>query len=359
MTASLQNHQRLSLWASSLASAADTIHQQINAGIDDVTRTSSQIMWWGAYSELLSHVQVPQSLRLTVADSDTRRLRQATQSAPASTHQLRLMALTDLRRDAAGLEEAMKGMVARDLDTYLALQEKIALQFQQRPAVADESMDYIIQDFVLNRVSAADEAGVLQEAMRCLAKEGRLLSVVVVADEALTEPVTLRDGPQGPAIRIATEQALFSAFEKAGFHGICLHWSQSSNNLPALERIGSVDVRVCVIEAFKGKKGPCYELGQAVVYAGPWREVHDDDGHCYPRGARVAVCAKTFDLLMRDPYRGEFVGFRSVQEPPLAQAKLFDCNTPALRPPGVTKGVLPFDGAQASSPECTPGGGCC
>jgi hypothetical protein len=42
----------------------------------------------------------------------------------------------------------------------------------------------------------------------------------------------------------------------------------------------------------------------------------------------------------------------------LAEAVLFDCNTPALRDPKVTKGLLPFEGAQATA-CCSSVSGCC
>ena len=34
-----------------------------------------------------------------------------------------------------------------------------------------------------------------------------------------------------------------------------------------------------IVEAFKGKEGPCLERNQAVIYKGPFKEVLDDDDH--------------------------------------------------------------------------------
>ncbi|MFG6439801.1 hypothetical protein [Roseateles sp. LKC17W] len=355
MNAPHENVARLSPWLRNMAGAADVLRGKL---VNDVDSDTCRLLWWGVHSELLGNLGVLEDIDVVVVDADSRRLRRSLNGAAPGAQKLRLLDLADLRRDAAGVEAVLNGSVARDLDGYLALQERLAQRFEQAPAVASGSVDYIVQDFALNRVVAVDEARLLQEAMRCLAPKGRLLSVVLVADELVAEPVVLREGPQGPAMRLPTERELLAAFENAGFHGICVHWADADNPA-ALERIGAVEVRACVIEAFKGKRGPCYELGQAVIYGGPWREVKDDDGHAYPRGERVAVCAKTFDLLMRAPYQGQFTGLRSVNEPPLDQARLFDCNTPTLRAPGVTKGTLPFDGAQAPSQLCAPGGGCC
>lgn len=346
---------RLSPWLRNMAGATDVLRGKL---IADVASEDCRLVWWGAHSELLGNLGLIPDMEVVVADADPRRLRRHLQTAAPGTRQLRLLDLCNLQQDAVGVEAVLSGSVPRDLESYLALKERLEQRIRQAPAVVTGSADYIVHDFTLNRVPLADEGKLLREAMRCLAPEGRLLSAVLVVDEPVHELQILRQGPSGPALRLPHEQALLSAFENAGFHGVCVHWADADNPAP-LERIGSVEVRVCIVEAFKGKRGPCFELGQAVIYGGPWREVKDDDGHTYPRGARVAVCAKTFDLLMRAPYQGQLAGLRSVGEPPLAQAKLFDCNTPSLRAPGVTKGTMPFEGAQAPLSVCLPGEGCC
>lgn len=355
MNAPHENVARLSPWLRNLSGAVNVLRAGLTTGAEAAPH---HLLWWGAYSELQSKLGALPNTETVVVETDPRRLRRHVQGAARGTRNVRLLELSDLRRDAAGIEAVLTGAVPRDLDGYLALQERLDQRFEHTPAVTSGWADDIVQDFALNRVTETQEAALLQETMRCLAPKGRLLSVVFVADEPVLEPQTLREAPAGPALRIPTERALFEAFETAGFHGISIRWADGES-AAALERIGNVDVRVCLIEAFKGKRGPCFELGQAVIYGGPWREVKDDDGHTYARGARVAVCAKTYELLMRAPYQGQFVGLRSINEPPLAQAKFFDCNTPMLRSPGATKGYEPFEGAQTPSQTCTPGGGCC
>jgi hypothetical protein len=350
-----ENIARLSPWLRNMAGATDVLRGKLLAAAG---QSRGHLLWWGGYSELLFNLGRMDDMEIVIAEADPRRLRRHMQGAAPGTRKVRLLQLSDLRRDADGVEAILAGSGPRDLESYMALQERLAQRFDDSPAVADGWADYIVQDFTLNRVDQKSEAPLLQGAMRCLGAQGRLLSVVLVADEAVHELQTLREGPAGQAMRLPTERALVEAFEAAGYHGICLHWADGDSPA-ALERIGNIEVRACIVEAFKGKRGPCYELGQAVIYSGPWREVKDDDGHTYPRGARVAVCAKTFDLLMRAPYQGQFVALRSVNEPPLSEAKPFNCDTAALRPPGVTKGIEPFDGAQAPVQACTPGGGCC
>lgn len=343
-------------WGQGVARLARVVQQRLaEAPAQEPPRT----LWWGGgYSELLSLCGPAPGQPPLVADTDPRRLRRAAAAAGTAVQPIRLLDLADLRRDGAGVEAVLGGAPLRDLDLYLALEERLQQRFQSSPAVADQGVDRLVLDFTLNRIDEAAQPRLLAEAMRVLRRGGRLLCAVLVADEPVAQRLTLRGAPAGPGLRVPTEGALLSAFETAGFHGITLHHAGDAVLQP-LDRVGEVDVHLLLVEAFNGKQGPCFELGQAVIYRGPWREVRDDDGHVYPRGARVAVCAKTYELLMRAPFEGAFIGVRSVNEPPLAEAALFDCSTPALRHPRVSKGFEPFVGAQAPASACAPGSGCC
>jgi arsenite methyltransferase len=92
---------------------------------------------------------------------------------------------------------------------------------------------------------------------------------------------------------------------------------------------------------------------QAVVYAGPWKRVEDDDGHSFERGVRSAVCAKTFDILTQPPYAAETIGIEPRHEIPAAERRDFDCTRSAARHPGETKGT------DDRPNRVTNGGACC
>lgn len=347
--------QRQTPWQQEMSAVAEHLGSRLESTASAGDGTT---LWLGgAYSELMPLCGSRVAGDVVVADSQPRRLRASREYLPGPAHMLQLVSLEDLRRDVPGTEAVVAGTVLYDADAYVALQEKLKHRFETQPAVADGGVDALVMDFALNRVSGGQVPVLLSEAFRVLARTGRVFCLVAMADEVLDGPQTLRDAPAGPGLHVPTEQAVLEAFDAAGFHGLKLHWSRAEGPL-ALDRIGDVDVRICLVEAYKGKQGPCLELGQAVVYSGPWREVHDDDGHVYRRGERVAVCAKTYDLLMREPYRGALMGLRSRSEPPLSLAAPFDCNTPALRSPAVTKGLAAFAGAQGPS-GCVPGEGCC
>lgn len=345
---------RMEPWRRELMHMASVVTDDLDREANGAS--SPQTLWWGgAYSDLLAMCADAFRGELLIADNEPRSLRKCS-ALVAGARPVRLVALSDLSRDAGVIETLLQGAVLRDIDGYLALEEKLRFGIERSPAVATGWASRVVMDFTLNRVSAEAEQQLLAEAFRALSLTGSVICGVLVSDEPLASLHNVRSAPAGAPLRIPSETAVIAAFEHAGFHGITLHWSATAPE--AIDRIGDAEVRMCTVQAYKGKQGPCWELGQAVMYRGPWSEVRDDDGHVYRRGERVAVCAKTYALMIRAPYEGSFLGLRSVNEPPLAEAVPFDCNTPALRDPKVTKGLAPFEGAQAAA-CCDGSTGCC
>lgn len=317
------------------------------------------IVWWGgADSGLLSVARLPEDARCLLVDEDPRRIRTASRAAGRPLQTRRLLSLADLGHDGDRTEQALAAAPPRSLDAYLALQERLAADAREQPAVADGGCTHLVMDLVLNRLATPHWAAALDEAMRVLGREGSVMCVVLLADEPVDGSHALRPLASANRFRLPTELEVVQALESAGFHGMSMQWGTALDP-EAVDRIGEADVRLCLVEAWRGKQGPCLELGQAVVYRGPWREVRDDDGHVYPRGERVAVCAKTFGLLMRAPYAADFIGLRSVAEPTLDQALPFDCTQGMRRDPKVTKGLRPFVGSRTPDDACTAGSGCC
>ena len=114
------------------------------------------------------------------------------------------------------------------------------------------------------------------------------------------------------------------------------------------------------VVAYKGKEGPCFDRKQAAIYRGPFRRAVDDDGHEFQRGARTAVCEKTFRILSQEPYRPHF----ELVEPyvPVApeEVRPFPCTKGALiRHPRETKGSDYDLTTDAADPVCSTEGGCC
>ena len=93
------------------------------------------------------------------------------------------------------------------------------------------------------------------------------------------------------------------AFEDAKFHGMQIEELRSE----AYQTVEGIEFRAITVTAYKGKEGPCIERNHAAIYRGPWKQVVDDDGHTLERGARMAVCDKTFKLYSQAPYAGQFI----------------------------------------------------
>ncbi len=150
-----------------------------------------------------------------------------------------------------------------------------------------------------------------------------------------------------------TETDFLAAFERAGFYGIRILERQDE----PWRTVNGIEFRSLMLEAFKGKEGPCWERKQAVIYTGPFKEVLDDDGHRMERGVRSAVCDKTFQIYSREPYHDHFEFIEPLDTIPIEEAAPFDCSRTAPRHPKETKGE-DYDLTTAGSDCCDPGD-CC
>ena len=99
-----------------------------------------------------------------------------------------------------------------------------------------------------------------------------------------------------------------------------------------------ISFRSVTVIAYKPEDSVCLERNQAVIYRGPFKEVVDDAGHVYERGARMAVCDRTYRQLQADPYGESFLPVDPIVTIPLESAAEFDCTQNVERTPQETKG---------------------
>jgi SAM-dependent methyltransferase len=225
----------------------------------------------------------------------------------------------------------------------------------ERPMIASDSVDCLISNCVLNLVNAEDRQQLFREIYRVLKKGGRVAISDIVCDEDV--PAEMRNNGHlwsGCISGAWREDRFLEEFVEAGFHGVTIDQYQHQ----PWQVIDGIEFRSVTIMAYKGKEGACRERNQAVIYKGPFETVKDDDGHIYQRGQRVAVCDKTFQLLMSEPYVGMFVPVEPIDEIPLAEATEFDCRRSKLRSPHETKG-LEYHETRVSEGACDASGGCC
>ena len=221
--------------------------------------------------------------------------------------------------------------------------------------VADDSVDVVVSNCVLNLVATGEKRRLFREIHRVLRRGGRAVISDIVADEEVS--AEMQADPElwsGCISGAMTEDGFLAAFEEAGFYGIRIIERQSE----PWRTVEGIEFRSITLEAFKGKEGPCFERLQSVVYRGPFKEVLDDDDHRMERGKRYAVCDKTYQLYRQAPYREYFEFIEPRQQIPLKEAEPFDCSRTALRHPRETKG-LDYDLTTDEQDCCVSGTPCC
>ncbi len=226
----------------------------------------------------------------------------------------------------------------------------------ERPLVADESVDLVLSNCVLNLVHPADKEQLFEEMFRVVRRDGRVAISDIVSDEDV--PVDLQREPElwsGCISGAYREDAFLDAFYRAGFYGMEI----VKRDEKPWRTIQGIEFRAITVLAYKGKQGPCRERKQAVIYRGPWRKVIDDDGHVLERGKRMAVCDKTFQIYNREPYADDILPVEPYETISLDEAAAFDCGRSAVRDPRETKG-LDYEVTDLSGKDCCePGSTCC
>jgi SAM-dependent methyltransferase len=230
---------------------------------------------------------------------------------------------------------------------------------REQPLIADDSVDVIVSNCVLNLVRPEEKTRLFREMHRVLKRGGRAVISDIVCDEGPT-PAILADPKlwSGCIAGAFREDRFLEMFEEAGFYGIEI--------LERGERpwqvVDGVEFRSLTVRAFKGKEGQCIERNHAVIYKGPWKQVRDDDGHVLHRGQRMAVCDKTFRLMTDPdgPYAKDIIAVPPRVEVPIDQARTFDCRGSKLRHPRETKGTEYREThTSPASVCCDPQSGCC
>jgi len=264
--------------------------------------------------------------------------------------------IQDLSLDLDRFAEELARRPVRDQWDWLEARSVEDRLRRDDPLVADGSVDCVLSNCVLNLVRPTDRGELFAEMFRVLRRGGRVAVSDIVADEDV--PEHLRSDPEqwsGCISGAYREDAFLRAFEDAGFHGIEL----VKREREPWRTVEGIEFRSVTVVAHKGKQGPCLERNQAVVYRGPFRKVEDDDGHAFPRGERIAVCDKTFNLLRREPYAGSFEPVEPREPIPFDEARPFDCRRSARRHPRETKGTDYTPTTEPAAANCGPDGACC
>lgn len=269
--------------------------------------------------------------------------------------------IEDLALDIEALDVHLREHPVRSASDLHGLENEISRLRSESPLIANDSIDVVVSNCVLNLVDPRRKEELFREIFRVLRRGGRAVISDVVSDEDV--PDRLQRDPElwsGCVSGALREDRFLEAFEAAGFFGIEILDRQSD----PWRTVEGIEFRSLTLVAYKGKQGPCLDEKHAVLYRGPFREVVDDDGHVLRRGVRAAVCAKTFHIFSSDPYRSHVELIPPRVPVPPEDAPPFPCGTGTLRrDPRETKGA--DYGATSEvvgrgcSPASGPEGGCC
>ena len=258
---------------------------------------------------------------------------------------------TDLDLIDRYLQGNQVGSVA-DLAHFEEFQNKIQ---REQPLIDDDSIDVVVSNCVLNLVRPEDKRRLFTEMYRVLKRGGRVAISDIVSDEPVPEHLAQDPNLWSACVSGAfQEEEFLRAFDDAKFHGIKIEEFSSQ----PYQTVEGIEFHAVTVTAHKGKEGPCIEHNQAVIYRGPWKQVVDDDGHTLERGARMAVCEKTFKLYSQPPYTGQFILVPPREPLSVENSAVFDCSRDHKRRPRETKG-MEYKVTTTSTSVCGPGTNCC
>ena len=245
--------------------------------------------------------------------------------------------IQDLALDLDALNEWIVKNPITTVQQMMDLEVECDRLRRESPLIATNTVDMVVSNCVLNLVKPEDKKQLFAEIFRVLKRGGRAVISDIVCDELPTQAIM--DDPDlwsGCISGAFLETEFLEMFENAGFHGIEILVRQEE----PWQVIDGVEFRSLTVRAYKGKQGECLERHQAVIYKGPWKSVQDDDGHTLVRGARMAVCAKTYGLYTdpSGPYSDAVIGIEPYTEVPNDEAKSFSCNVDSFRDARQTKG---------------------
>jgi ubiquinone/menaquinone biosynthesis C-methylase UbiE len=215
--------------------------------------------------------------------------------------------IQDLAVDRDSVDAYLRAHPVSDEASFRDLESFIANLRKQSPMIADDSIDVVVSNCVLNLVDSAEKQTLFREIHRVLRPGGRAVISDIVSDRPV--PPHLQQDPAlwSGCISGAFQEAEFlQAFERAGFHGI---------EMPLLGRqpwqvVEGIEFRAATVIAYKGAGEPAEESAEdhaAIIYRGPFRTVVDDHDQMFERGQRCLVGRTRVDALTSGPYADHFI----------------------------------------------------
>lgn len=265
--------------------------------------------------------------------------------------------IQDLATDLNKVESLVAKKNVTSATDWLELNSQIREMKKVDPMVADNSVDVVLSNCVLNLVDPDDRRQMIQEIHRVLKPGGRAVISDIASDE--TVPQHMKDDPElwsGCISGSFVENEFVEVFEENGFYGVEILTRQTEPWVT----VEGIEFRSMTVRAYKLVDAPCLDYGHAVIYNGPFKVVIDDEDHVITRGDRVAVCKKNFERYTSGGYAKHFTPIPPAVERTDAEAVPFSCKDGELRDPQDTKmGLKPETTSNSSKLSSLPISDCC
>ncbi|HBM87341.1 MAG: methyltransferase domain-containing protein [Parvibaculaceae bacterium] len=214
--------------------------------------------------------------------------------------------IQDLKTDMDALDHWLSARPAKSAADYKDLEAHLAKSRQTHPLIADNSIDVVVSNCVLNLVSDDEKPQLFQEIFRVLKPGGRIAISDIVSDK--DSPEHLKDDPDlwsGCISGALTEKGFADALSQAGFSGVQLDKLEQT----PWQVVEEIEYRSATYVAHKPLDMVANDEEIEVIYAGPWEQVRDETGLTYERGARSKVSGAEASRLRSGAYAGHFVIF--------------------------------------------------
>ena len=212
--------------------------------------------------------------------------------------------IQDLAMDVEALDRYLETHPVNSHADYIALKAWESVQRHEHPMIADNSIDLVISNCVLNLVADHEKQQLLREIFRVLKPGGRVAIADIVSDRVI--PRSMKDDPElwsGCISGAFQETEFLDAFTASGFMATRYDkWDSTP-----WKTIHGIDFRSVTLTATKPDAAGNPGGQHTVIYRGPFATVTDDAGNTYQRGQRTVVTGSTHALLTSPAYDTAFI----------------------------------------------------
>ncbi len=210
--------------------------------------------------------------------------------------------IQDLALDLDALDQYLSKNPANSANAYHDMLTWQAKQRSESPLIANNSVDLVISNCVLNLVSDDEKTQLINEIFRVLKPGGRVAISDIVSDEYVPDHLKADAELWSGCISGAfQEQEFAQVFIDAGFVGACYDkWDTTP--WQTVEGIEFRSVTLTASKPLTSNGDKTYEL----IYQGPFAEIYDDYGNLFMRGEKTKVDAQSYAALVSGAYQNQF-----------------------------------------------------